>query len=178
MEQDIKRKIRTVRGWPLPEVNFRDISTLFENGDTFARVIEAFEAKILEYGVNRIAGVDARGFILAGGVSAKTGLPMVMVRKKGKLPPPTIEASYELEYGKAAVEIRTDSCRPGDRVMILDDLIATGGTLSAAAELVRQLGGDPVLVAAVIDLPELGGSQKLKAQGLDVFSLCSYTETE
>ncbi|MEQ9825172.1 MAG: adenine phosphoribosyltransferase [Puniceicoccaceae bacterium] len=176
--KDFKQHIRTVRGWPLPEVNFRDISTLFENGDSFAQVIEVFEAKIREFRINRIAGVDARGFILAGGLSAKTGLPMVMVRKKGKLPPTTIEASYELEYGEAAVEIRTDSCKPGDRVMILDDLIATGGTLSAASQLIQQLGGTAALIAAVIDLPELGGSAKLRSQGLEVFSLCSFTEDE
>lgn len=175
---DFKQHIRTVRGWPLPEVNFRDISTLFESGDSFARVIEVFEQKIREYAINRIAGVDARGFILAGGLSAKTGLPMVMVRKQGKLPPETLSASYQLEYGEAAVEIRTDSCKPGDRVMILDDLIATGGTLSAASRLIHQLGGTTALVAAVIDLPELGGSAKLKAEGLEVFSICSFTEAE
>jgi len=178
MAEAFKKLIRTVRGWPLPEVNFRDISTLFESGEHFAKVIEAFEVKIKDYNINRIAGVDARGFILAGGVSAKTGLPMVMVRKKGKLPPETIEESYELEYGKASMEIRKDSCRPGDRVMILDDLIATGGTLAAASQLIKRLGGTPVLVASVIDLPDLGGSEKLKSMGLEVFSLCSFTEEE
>ena len=178
MAEDFKKLVRTVRGWPIPEVNFRDISTLFESGDNFAKVIEAFEAKIKEYDINRIAGVDARGFILAGGVSAKTGLPMVMVRKKGKLPPETIEESYQLEYGEAAVEIRQDSCKPGDRVMILDDLIATGGTLTAASKLIQRLGGTTALVAAVIDLPELGGSKKLEEQGLEVYSLCSFTESE
>lgn len=178
MTEDFKKFIRTVRGWPLPEVNFRDISTLFESGEHFAKLIEVFESKIQEYQINRIAGVDARGFILAGGVSAKTGLPMVMVRKKGKVPPDTIEESYELEYGSAAMEMRVDACKPGDRVMILDDLIATGGTLSAAAKLVERLGAKPVLVAAVIDLPELGGSDKLKAAGLEVFSICSFTEAE
>jgi len=178
MAEAFKKLVRTVRGWPLPEVNFRDISTLFESGDHFAKVIEQFESKIKEYQINRIAGVDARGFILAGGVSAKTGLPMVMVRKKGKLPPETIEESYALEYGEAAVEIRKDSCKPGDRVMILDDLIATGGTLSAASKLIERLGGTTALVAAVIDLPELGGSEKLREQGLEVFSLCSFSEAE
>lgn len=178
MAEDFKSLVRTVRGWPLPDVNFRDISTLFENGEQFAKVIQAFESKIKEYNINRIAGVDARGFILAGGVSAVTGLPMVMIRKKGKLPPETIEESYALEYGTAAVEIRSDSCKPGDRVMILDDLIATGGTLTAASNLIKRLGGVPALVAAVIDLPELGGSKKLIDQGLEVYSLCSFTETE
>lgn len=178
MEEDFKSLVRTVRGWPLEGVNFRDISTLFESGEHFSRVIKAFELKIEEYQINRIAGVDARGFILAGGLSAITGLPMVMVRKKGKLPPKTIEESYDLEYGTAAVEIRHDSCKPGDRIMILDDLIATGGTLTAAANLVKRLGAEPTLVAAVIDLPELGGSTKLKKQGLEVFSLCSFTESE
>ena len=178
MEQTFKKLIRTVRGWPLPEVNFRDISTLFENGEQFKAVIAAFEAKIETHHINRIAGVDARGFILAGGVAAKTGLPMVMVRKKGKLPPEVIGESYDLEYGSAAVEIRSDSVNPGDRVLILDDLIATGGTLLAASKLVERLGGTTALVAAVIDLPELGGSDKLTKAGLEVFSLCSFSESE
>jgi adenine phosphoribosyltransferase len=178
MTEDFKSYVRTVRGWPLPEVNFRDISTLFENGALFRSAIHAFQAQIASHGINRIAGVDARGFILAGGLSAVTGLPMVMVRKRGKLPPPTVSESYSLEYGESAVEIRQDSCKPGDRVMILDDLIATGGTLTAAGALIRQLGGEPVLIAAVIDLIELGGSRKLRESGYQVFSLCSFTEAE
>ena len=178
MTDEYKPLIRTVRGWPIPEVNFRDISTLFENGESFLKVIRTFESKIKAYDINRIAGVDARGFILAGGVSAMTGLPMVMVRKKGKLPPQTISESYELEYGKAEMEIRDDSCKPGDRVLILDDLIATGGTLSAAAKLIARLGGTPALIGAVIDLPELGGSKKLRAEGHEVFTLCSFNEAE
>jgi adenine phosphoribosyltransferase len=178
MIEDIKPLIRTVRGWPIPEVNFRDISTLFESGEHFSKVIQAFEGKIKAYGINRIAGVDARGFILAGGISAVTGLPMMMVRKKGKLPPKTIEETYALEYGTASIEIRDDSCKPGDRVMILDDLIATGGTLSATAKLINRQGGTTALIAAVIDLPELGGSKMLKEQGYDVFTLCSFDEAE
>jgi adenine phosphoribosyltransferase len=176
--ESVKTRIRTVRGWPIPAVNFRDISTLFEDGNCFHEVIQSFREQVEKHHINRIVGIDARGFVLAGGLAACTGLPLVMVRKKGKLPPPTIEASYSLEYGEATMELRDDSCSPGDRVMILDDLIATGGTLGAAASLVRQLGGIPVLIAAVIDLPELGGSAKLEAQGYRVFSLCSFNEDE
>ncbi len=178
MNDELKSRIRTVRGWPIPEVNFRDMSTLFEDAESFRKVVEIFESKIEEYGVNRIVGIDARGFILAGAVAAKTGLPMVMIRKKGKLPPKTIEASYTLEYGTAAVEIREDACKPGDKVMILDDLIATGGTLGAATELVEKLGASVSLIAAVIDLPELKGTEKLTSSGYEVFSICEFMEDE
>ncbi len=178
MSDSIKEHIRTVRGWPLPEVNFRDISTLFEQPLIFNEVVQDFVEKVDEYDVNKIAGIDARGFVIGGAVAALTGLPLTMVRKKGKLPPETIEQSYKLEYGEGTVEIRKDACQPGDRVLILDDLIATGGTLGAANKLIERSGAKTALVAAVIDLPELGGSKSLEDQGMDVFYICSFTEAE
>jgi len=178
MNDALKSRIRTVRGWPIPQVNFRDVSTLFEHGESFSQLIQLLEEKVKAYRINCIAGIDARGFILAGGLAARTGLPLVMIRKKGKLPPETLEASYSLEYGEATVEVRSDSCQPGDRVLLLDDLIATGGTLEAAAGLIQQMGAEVPLIAAVIDLPELGGSQKLVDKGLEVYSVCTFSEDE
>ena len=118
------------------------------------------------------------GFILGGAVAFETHTPFALVRKKGKLPHRTVRADYALEYGSATIEIHADACAPGDRVLIVDDLIATGGTLLAATQLFRQLGGVVVGVAAVIDLPELGGSAKLRTSGLDVHTLCEFSETE
>ena len=127
---------------------------------------------------DRIAAVDARGFILGGAVAYETHQPFALVRKKGKLPFKTVSADYALEYGTATIEIHPDACKAGERILIVDDLIATGGTLLAAAQLFRQLGGEVVGVAAVIDLPELGGSAKLRAAGLAVHTLCEFSETE
>ncbi len=174
----LKSRVRTVRGWPKPGVNFRDVTTLFSDPLAFSALIEAFASESAELRVDHIAAVDARGFIVGGALAYELGKPFVLVRKKGKLPFKTISADYALEYGSATVEIHADACRPGDRVLIVDDLIATGGTLLAAAKLFQTLGAEVVRVAAVIDLPELGGSAKLRAAGLGVHALCEFSEQE
>ncbi len=174
----LKQQIRTVRDWPQPGVNFRDVTTLFQDPEAFRIMVESFSWDATRLGVNLVAAIDARGFILGGALAYQLHRPFVLVRKKGKLPFRTIGADYALEYGKASIEIHADACRPGDRVLIVDDLIATGGTLLAAASLVRSLGAEVVGVSAIIDLPELGGSEKLRAAGLRVHTLCSFTETE
>jgi adenine phosphoribosyltransferase len=125
-----------------------------------------------------VAAVDARGFLLGGALAYKLGKPVVLVRKKGKLPYRTVAEDYALEYGTATIEVHADACRAGDRVVIVDDLIATGGTLLAAAKLFRALRGDVVGVAAVIDLPDLGGSQRLVENGLTVRTLFAFSEAE
>ena len=125
-----------------------------------------------------MAAVDARGFILGGALAYQLGKPFVLVRKKGKLPYQTIAEDYALEYGNATIEVHADACRPGDRIVIVDDLIATGGTLLAAARLFRTLRGEVVGVAAVIDLPELGGSRHLAENGLTVRTLLAFSEQE
>ena len=125
-----------------------------------------------------IAAIDARGFIIGGALACRLQKPLVLVRKKGKLPFKTISESYQLEYGSAEVEVHVDACAPGDRILIVDDLIATGGTLLAAAKLFRALGGTVAGVSALVDLVELGGSKKLRADGLDVHVLCEFTESE
>jgi len=174
----LKSKIRTVRDWPKPGINFRDVTTLFQDPEAFRVTVEAFALDCHRHKINLIAAVDARGFIIGGALAYQLHQPFMLVRKKGKLPFRTVAADYDLEYGSASIEIHADACKPGDRVLIVDDLIATGGTVLAATKLIRALGAEVVGVAAVIDLPELGGSKKLRAAGLNVHALCEFSETE
>ena len=174
----LKVRVRTVRDWPKPKVNFRDVTTLLGDPDAFRAIVHALAAEARRVRATRIAAVDARGFILGGAVAYETHTPFVLVRKKGKLPYKTVSADYALEYGSATIEIHADACVPGDRVLIVDDLIATGGTLLAATTLFRSLGAEVAGVAAVIDLPELGGSARLRETGLAVHTLCEFAETE
>ncbi|MBW7894414.1 MAG: adenine phosphoribosyltransferase [Opitutaceae bacterium] len=174
----LKARVRTVRDWPKPGVNFRDVTTLFSDPDTIRVMVEAFSLDCTRLGVDIIAAVDARGFILGGALAYQMHKPFVPVRKKGKLPFRTVSQDYALEYGTAAVEIHTDACKPGNRVLIVDDLIATGGTLLAAAKLFQSIGGIVAGVAAIIDLPELDGSRRLRDAGFDVHALCAFTEEE
>jgi adenine phosphoribosyltransferase len=174
----LKARVRTVRNWPKPGINFRDVTTLFQDPETFRVMIEAFSLDCARLKIDLIAAVDARGFIVGGALAYQLHKPFVLVRKKGKLPFKTISEDYTLEYGSATVEIHEDACKPGDRILIVDDLIATGGTLLAAARLFRALKGEVVGVAAIIDLPELGGSKKLRAEGFNVHALCEFSETE
>lgn len=178
LSNEIKRRIRTVRGWPKSGVNFRDVATLFQDRDGLRLVVDGLAACVGDARVDLVAAVDARGFILGGAVAYKLGLPFSMVRKKGKLPHVTVSADYQLEYGSATLEVHADACTPGQRVLIVDDLIATGGTLLAAVSLFRGLGGEIAAVAAVIDLPELGGSQRLRDSGVPVHALCAFNEDE
>ncbi len=174
----LKTRVRTVRDWPKPKVNFRDVTTLLGDPEAFRAIVRALATEATRLKVHRIAAVDARGFILGGAVAYETHTPFALVRKKGKLPYKTVSADYALEYGTATIEIHADACAPGDRVLIVDDLIATGGTLLAATSLFQLLGGEVAGVAAVIDLPELGGSAKLRAAGLAVHTLCEFSEVE
>jgi adenine phosphoribosyltransferase len=174
----LKGRVRTVRDWPKPKVNFRDVTTLFGDPEAFRLIVKALADEARRLKADRIAAVDARGFILGGAVSYETHLPFALVRKKGKLPFKTVSADYALEYGSATIEIHADASAPGERVIIVDDLIATGGTLLAAAQLFQQLGAIVAGVSAVIDLPELGGSAKLRAAGFEVHTLCEFSEEE
>ena len=175
---ELKSSVRTVPDWPEPGVRFRDVTPLFEIPECFSTIVDAFCEHYRELGVDRIAGVDARGFVIGGAVANKMNLPFVLVRKKGKLPFETVSEDYSLEYGKATIEVHTDSASEGERIAIVDDLIATGGTLLAASKLFKRLGASVVEVSAVIDLPELGGSKMLEDAGLKVMSLIQFSETE
>jgi adenine phosphoribosyltransferase len=174
----LKSKIRTVRDWPKPGVNFRDVTTLFQDAGAFRATIDALADATAPLRADLVAAVDARGFILGGVLAYKLGKPFVLIRKQGKLPYETVAQSYKLEYGTATIEVHADACQPDDRVVIVDDLIATGGTLLAAAKLFRVLRGEVVGVVAIIDLPDLGGSRRLKEAGLTVTTLCAFSETE
>ena len=172
----LKSHIRTVPDWPAPGVQFRDITPLLQNPRVFRVLIDAFVHRYMDPALRPdiVAGLDARGFILGSVVAYELGLGFVPIRKKGKLPFTTVEETYELEYGSATVELHTDAIQPGQRVLLIDDLIATGGTMMAGKRLIERLGGTVCEGAAIVDLPELGGSQRLRAEGLQLFTLLSF----
>ncbi len=172
----LRRHIRTVADWPSPGVQFRDITPLLQDPRVFRVLIDQFVHRYMdpELRPDLVAGIDARGFILGAVIAFELGVGFVPIRKKGKLPFDTVEQSYELEYGSATVEIHIDALQRGQRVLLIDDLIATGGTMLAGKQLLEKLGGDVVEGAAIVDLPELGGSQLLRAGGLKLFTLIDY----
>ena len=170
----IRDTIRTVPDWPAPGVQFRDITPLLNHPRVFRLLIDAFVHRYFEHRVDAVAGLDARGFIIGSVVAYELGVAFVPIRKKGKLPFATLEESYALEYGSATVEIHTDAVAPGARVLLIDDLIATGGTMMAGKRLLERLGATVIEGAAIVDLPELGGSAKLRADGLALFTLVSF----
>ena len=172
----LKRHIRTVPDWPAPGVQFRDITPLLQNPHVFRVLIDAFVHRYMapEMRPDVVAGLDARGFILGSVVAYELGVGFVPIRKKGKLPFTTVEETYELEYGSATVELHTDAVKPGQRVLLIDDLIATGGTMMAGRKLLEKLGAQVMEGAAIVDLPELGGSQRLKDAGLALFTLVEF----
>ena len=172
----LREHIRTVPDWPAPGVQFRDITPLLQDARVFRILIDAFVHRYMDPALRPdvVAGLDARGFILGSVVAYELGLGFVPIRKKGKLPFTTVEETYELEYGSATVELHTDAVQPGDRVVLIDDLIATGGTMMAGKKLIEKLGGIVMEGAAIVDLPELGGSAKLRAGGLKLFTLVDF----
>lgn len=171
---DLKAHIRTIPDWPEPGVQFRDVTTLFANGDALAHCVSELADRVRAHRADLVVGIEARGFILGGAVANTLGLGFAPIRKKGKLPWRTVEIGYELEYGQATIEMHVDAVSEGQRVAIVDDLIATGGTGLAAVDLAKRLGGAVVAFAAVIDLPELGGSEKIRAAGAPVETLIAY----
>jgi adenine phosphoribosyltransferase len=172
----LRDHIRTVPNWPAPGVQFRDITPLLQDPQVFRVLIDAFVHHFMdkENKPDVIAGLDARGFIIGSVVAYSLGLGFVPIRKKGKLPFTTVQETYELEYGSATVELHTDAIEPGMRVALLDDLIATGGTMMAGKRLIEKLGGVATQGAVIVDLPELGGSRRLKEDGLPLFTLLDF----
>jgi adenine phosphoribosyltransferase len=162
MNQRLKDKIRTIPNFPIEGIIFRDITTLMQDGESFREACEILYLRYKNENLNKIVGIDARGFVFAAVLAYKLGIGIVPVRKKGKLPYKTISEKYDLEYGTAEVEIHEDSIKPGERVVIVDDLIATGGTIAAAAKLVEKLGGEIVECAFVVELPDLKGREMIK----------------
>jgi adenine phosphoribosyltransferase len=175
---NIKSMIRTIPDWPLPPVRFRDVSSLLRHPEGFRAAMDMFIEHYRDAPIDVIAGLDARGFIPAGVVAYALAKPLVMVRKKGKLPGETIHAEYQLEYGHSILEVQADAAPRGANVLLMDDLIATGGTLCAAVQLFERLSCTVREVAAIVNLPELNGSRRLERLGVTVFSLCEFSESE
>jgi adenine phosphoribosyltransferase len=170
----IRRTIRSVPDWPKPGVTFRDITPVLQDPRAFRVLIDLFVYRYMGQRLELIAGIDARGFIVGSVLAYELNLGFVPVRKRGKLPYCTVAEEYVLEYGNAAVEMHTDSVRPGQRVLLVDDLLATGGTMLAAIKLLQRLGSDVVEAATIIHLPQLGGSAKVAATGIPLYSVCQF----
>jgi adenine phosphoribosyltransferase len=157
----IKSKVRSIPDWPIKGVIFRDITTLLEDPKAFRAICSIFHDRYVNEKVDKIVGIDARGFLFGAVLAYELDIGLIPIRKKGKLPYKTISESYTLEYGEETIEIHEDAISRGDRVVIIDDLMATGGTIAASAALVEKLGGDILECAFVIELPDLKGREKL-----------------
>lgn len=171
---DLKSKIREVPDWPKPGINFKDITTLLADKQAFRQVVNLLARPYHGRKIDKVAGIDARGFLVAAPVAYRLNAGLVLVRKKGKLPYQTVSRKYTLEYAANVVEMHKDAVLPGEQVLLVDDLIATGGTALAACNLIKRLGGQLVGVSAIVDLPFLGGSKKLAQRGYRVECLVSY----
>ena len=171
---DFSKVIRTIPDYPKPGIMFRDITTLLGNARAFRRAVDEMVQPYAGVRIDKVAGIEARGFILGGAVAHQLSIPFVPVRKKGKLPWKTIGEDYELEYGTDRVEIHEDAVSKGEHILVVDDLIATGGTALASIKLIERAGAEVVGVSFVIDLPELGGADKLRALGKEVQILVSF----
>jgi adenine phosphoribosyltransferase len=170
----INSQIRTVPDWPAAGVQFRDITPLLQKPKTLRVLIDLFVQRYIDQKLDYVAGLDARGFIIGPILAYELNLGFIPIRKIGKLPYKTVSESYKLEYGEATVEIHEDACKPGDRVVIVDDLIATGGTMMAGKKLLERLGATVIEGAAIVDLPDLGGSTLLREGGLPLFTVTSF----
>jgi len=166
--------IRTIPDYPKPGIQFRDITTLLADPAAYRETIDQLATPYIEAGIDRVVGIEARGFILGGALADRLRAGFVPVRKKGKLPHETLRVAYALEYGTDEIEIHRDAVAHGERVLLVDDLIATGGTALAAVQLLETLGATIVAAAFVIDLPELGGGAKLRARGIATHTLLSF----
>jgi len=170
----IRDTIRTIADWPQVGIQFRDITPVLHDKQTFRSLIDLLAERYRAQSLDFIAGIDARGFIVGAALAYELNLGFIPIRKKGKLPFATLSEDYALEYGTASVEIHADACAAGDRVLLVDDLIATGGTMLAAARLIRKLGGEVVEAAAIVELPDLGGSTLIRAQGIGIYAVCDF----
>ncbi|UXI02825.1 adenine phosphoribosyltransferase [Photobacterium sp. TY1-4] len=170
----IKSSIQSIPDYPKPGILFRDVTSLLENPTAFSATIQVLIAQYKDKGITKVIGTEARGFLFGAPLALELGVGFVPVRKPGKLPRQVIGESYELEYGQDTLEIHVDAIGEGDKVLLVDDLLATGGTIEATTKLVRRLGGTVEDAAFVINLPELGGETRLKNIGLNVFSICDF----
>ena len=169
---NLKDKIRSIPHWPIETVTFRDITTLMQDPEGLNEACRLLFERYKDQKIDKVAGIDARGFVFGSVLAVQLGVGFVPVRKKGKLPYKTISEKYDLEYGTAEVELHTDAISKGERVIIIDDLIATGGTVAAEIKLVEKLGGEVVECAFVVELPELKGREKIK--GYKIYSMVEF----
>ena len=170
----IKSKIRTIKNYPIDGVMFRDITTLFKDPEGLREAINTFAERYKDMNIDKIAAIESRGFLIGAPLAYLLNIGLVLIRKPGKLPAETIKQDYKLEYGNDQIEIHIDSIKEGERVLIVDDLIATGGTVEAAVKLVQKMKGEILECCFIIDLPDIGGSKKLESMGQNVFSLCEF----
>jgi len=170
----IKSSIKSIADYPKPGILFRDVTSLMEDASAYQATIQLLVDRYKEMGFTKIVGTEARGFLFGAPLALELGLGFVPVRKPGKLPRATVAQSYELEYGTDTLEIHTDALVEGDKVLVVDDLLATGGTIDATPKLIRQLGGVVEHAAFVINLPEIGGNKRLEGLGLDVYAICEF----
>ena len=170
----IKSHIRTIKNYPIKGVMFRDITTLLNNSGGFRAAIDEFVNRYKDIKIDKIAAIEARGFIIAAPLAYLLNVGLVLIRKPGKLPSKTIVQDYELEYGTDRIEVHADAIDKGDKVLIVDDLIATGGTAEATVKLVKKMCGEIIECCFVIDLPDIGGRARLENMGQKVFALCEF----
>ncbi|MBZ4689060.1 MAG: adenine phosphoribosyltransferase [Cereibacter sp.] len=174
MTKTVKDYIRTIVDFPHEGILFRDVTTLFADPRGFRMAIDQLLTPYTGLRIDRVAGLEARGFILGGAVAHQLSTGFVPIRKKGKLPGAVISQAYQLEYGEAVVEVHDDALQPGEKVLLVDDLLATGGTAEAGIRLIEALGAEVIGCAFVVDLPDLGGRKKLEAMGMEVHALCAF----
>jgi adenine phosphoribosyltransferase len=170
----IKKLIRTIPDFPKPGIMFRDVTTLFQDPEGFRTVIEILRERYVDQEIDAVVGVESRGFIVGAPLALALGCAFIPMRKPGKLPAATHSETYELEYGTDELHIHVDAIKPGERVLIIDDLLATGGTARAAARLVRHCQGFVVEAGFIVDLPDLKGHEKLEEDGVPVFAICEF----
>ena len=175
--KNVKDLIRTIPDFPHEGIMFRDVTTLFGDARGFRMAVDQLLHPYAGTAIDRVAGLEARGFILGGALAHQLSVGFVPIRKKGKLPGRTIEQGYKLEYGEAIMEVHDDALQPGEKVLLVDDLLATGGTAEAGIKLIERLGAVVVGCAFVIDLPELGGRARLENLGMQVHALCAFEGT-
>jgi adenine phosphoribosyltransferase len=171
----IKSRIRTIPHYPHEGIMFRDITTLLKDPIGLRATVKEIAGRYQTLKIDKVVGIESRGFIIGAPVAYELNLGFIPIRKKGKLPAATVGRDYQLEYGSDRIEIHTDAIQPGERVLLVDDLIATGGTAEAAAGLIQEMGGLVVECCFVIDLPDVGGRARLERLGLNVFSLCEFS---
>ena len=170
----VKDYIRTIPDFPHEGIMFRDVTTLFSDPRGFRMAIDQLLHPYVGIKIDKVVGLEARGFILGGAIAHQLSIGFIPVRKAGKLPGTIISQDYKLEYGEATVELHDDAIQPGEKILVVDDLLATGGTAEASIKLIERLGGEIVSCAFIIDLPALGGRKKLETMGMDVSVLCEF----